>query len=341
METHASNQDRACSAPNAERKASDAKGSVFTWIGRVLMLLGLIFVGLRFWSYRYSVGSELANPVLLFTTVLFSVIYAASCLLLALGWWLILHARIQQETRLPWRAAWRIYGKTQIAKYIPGNIFHFAGRHVLSAQEGISHSRLVMAATLEIIMMLLATGLISLLAVRSVIDSLRYFNSYASLIAGVGVVVAGSVALFYVARRFDAKNLLAALRLRWLLGAQSSYLLFFLISAGLFFCLLKVGAVGWSASYWPAVFESYAVAWAIGFVIPGAPGGLGVREAILVALLSSLLPEKTVLVSALLFRVVTTFGDILFFSGSVNSWLHRAISPALVLALTLVLECVT
>jgi uncharacterized membrane protein YbhN (UPF0104 family) len=299
-------------APDFERQKPKTGRSILVWSGRTLMFAGLTFVGFRCWSYRHSVEEQLADPVFLFTTLLFSVLYAASCLLLAFGWWSSLHSR--GECRMRWRTAWTIYGRTQIAKYVPGNIFHFAGRHLLSANEGISHSQLLMAASLEIIMMLLAAGVISSLAFSRVIEWLRASDYYFLVAIGIGVGLIGSVALLYLACRIH--NRLPRLRWERLFAAQASYLFFFLISTLLFFALLKLGQSNLSSSNWPAVFGSYAVAWTIGFVIPGAPGGLGVREAVLLALLSGLLPEKSQLVSVLMFRVVTTLGDILFFFGS-------------------------
>jgi glycosyltransferase 2 family protein len=283
------------------------------------MLLGLIFVGIRFWSYRDSVGYQLINPVLFFATLSCSIAYAASCLLLAFGWWLILHSQSRAERWLPWRIVWPIYGRTQIAKYIPGNIFHFTGRHVLSAREALLHVQLVAAATIEIIMMLIAAGSIGLLAARTLGDTMRRLSSNLPWIAGVGMIVVGSVVLSCLFLRFRTNNRLVRVPWRLLFGAQMSYLFFFLISAALFLFLLELGGQTWSVSHWPVIIGSYAVAWAIGFVVPGAPGGLGVREALLVAFLSGLLPEK----SALAFRAVTTLGDILFFAGAATARINR------------------
>jgi uncharacterized membrane protein YbhN (UPF0104 family) len=47
--------------------------------------------------------------------------------------------------------------------------------------------------------------------------------------------------------------------------------------------------------------------------VPGAPGGLGVREAALVTLLGATLGQSTVLLAAVMFRIITTLGDGLFF----------------------------
>jgi hypothetical protein len=53
-----------------------------------------------------------------------------------------------------------------------------------------------------------------------------------------------------------------------------------------------------------------AAAWLAGFVTPGAPGGLGVREAILVMALEGTLGKGGALAAAALFRAATTLGDV-------------------------------
>ena len=50
-----------------------------------------------------------------------------------------------------------------------------------------------------------------------------------------------------------------------------------------------------------------------GFVTVGAPAGIGVREAAIILALSGTMGEPTAITVALLFRVLTTLGDVLFF----------------------------
>lgn len=68
------------------------------------------------------------------------------------------------------------------------------------------------------------------------------------------------------------------------------------------------------------IMMTFSVAWIAGFITPGAPAGLGVREAIIVALLTHLIDEPQSLLVALIFRLVSIFGDILFFVFSY--WLY-------------------
>lgn len=62
---------------------------------------------------------------------------------------------------------------------------------------------------------------------------------------------------------------------------------------------------------WPSWLGAFALAWTLGLVVPGAPGGLGVFEAALLLRLSGALPEPAVLAVALSYRLVVTFADLL------------------------------
>lgn len=61
---------------------------------------------------------------------------------------------------------------------------------------------------------------------------------------------------------------------------------------------------------------AYAASWIIGFVTPGSPGGIGVREALLILILQMYISESQAVTLALVFRIITTLGDILFFFSS-------------------------
>ena len=74
---------------------------------------------------------------------------------------------------------------------------------------------------------------------------------------------------------------------------------------GLSFLPANVGAASTAAIY--------ILAWLIGFAIPGAPGGLGVREVFIVVNLTPATGEPKALVFALMMRLASTIGDVLFF----------------------------
>jgi hypothetical protein len=61
-----------------------------------------------------------------------------------------------------------------------------------------------------------------------------------------------------------------------------------------------------------------ALAWVVGFVTPGAPGGLGVREALLVVMLAPLFTAASASILVIALRMATTLADLFCF---VAGWL--------------------
>ena len=119
-----------------------------------IILLSFWFIGEKFWEHQNWLRNSALNYKLLITIFICSVIYGLSEFLLSFAWRRLLkmcgHKDISANT------CNRIYGKSQIAKYIPGNVFHVVGRHILGSQAGIRNIVLVGATIYEIL------GLISI-----------------------------------------------------------------------------------------------------------------------------------------------------------------------------------
>jgi uncharacterized membrane protein YbhN (UPF0104 family) len=96
------------------------------------------------------------------------------------------------------------------------------------------------------------------------------------------------------------------------LRAYCYYVLFFVITGGLLAVLVYVCADSIDINLVMHVLVSYSAAWLVGYITPGAPGG-GVRDAMLVILLSRVITQPQAILVALLFRIVTVSGDILYF----------------------------
>lgn len=75
---------------------------------------------------------------------------------------------------------------------------------------------------------------------------------------------------------------------------------------------------------WSGWLAGFALAWAIGLVVPGAPGGLGVFEAALLLRLGGAIPEAPLLAIALSYRLVATLADVLGAGcARLDGWLDR------------------
>ena len=61
---------------------------------------------------------------------------------------------------------------------------------------------------------------------------------------------------------------------------------------------------------WFTWLAAFSLAYAVGLVVPGAPGGLGVFEATLLLRLGSSVDEAALLAVALSYRVISTLADL-------------------------------
>ena len=87
-------------------------------------------------------------------------------------------------------------------------------------------------------------------------------------------------------------------------------LAFVLLRFAGFYCC--VWAFDLQGSIEPGVWlAGFALAWTVGLVVPGAPGGLGVFEAVLLLRLGVALPEAPLLAVALSYRLMVTLADLL------------------------------
>jgi hypothetical protein len=55
----------------------------------------------------------------------------------------------------------------------------------------------------------------------------------------------------------------------------------------------------------------FSLAWSLGLVVPAAPGGVGVFEAFLLLFVGKSIPQNTILISLIYFRVISTSADLL------------------------------
>lgn len=222
--------------------------------------------------------------------------YGASNALLARAWWQLLN---YFELQAPWPWALKTYGVSQINKYIPGNIFHLAGRQALGMSAGMAARPLAQSALWELVMLALLGLLYGALATPL---GWPHMPAAAAIVLWASLLTCGYVAL----RRLGARPLAQAMC--W----QASFLM---MSGAVFIAVLlmssQTSAVAYSAL--PSVCGAYVLAWLAGLVTPGAPAGVGVREAVLLLLLGGLFTPADLLVAVVLGRVVTASGDLLFY----------------------------
>lgn len=261
-------------------------------------MAGIVFVGFRLHSYWGSLDKSRLDAATLLVSIGLAIIYAASNIFLAWSWKELL---AHLKAPLPWQTSIKIYGVSQLARYLPGNIFHLAGRQALGMAAGISASALAKSTVLEL-------GLIAFAGALFLALVLPVFWQ--------GLPIASGLLLW------SAMLAIAAIGLNkvWGCHIKKAFLLqvLFLSVSGVVFVVLVERLSGQHVrpSLWMMAGGAYVVAWLVGLVTPGAPAGVGVREMVLIFLLGHAIPETELLPAVVVSRLVTVAGDVLFFIGA-------------------------
>lgn len=278
--------------------------------GGLLTLAALVFVAVAVQRSFGQLQADLARPGFLTAIALGSGGYALLLVLLASAWRGLVVAIDGPVLRFG--AALGIYARTQVYKYLPSNVLHMVGRYVEAHRAGASHRALGIAQVAELALLAGAGGLVAaVLAMPLLRGQLRAYGLEPWLLPVIVVACSALATVLFVvvSRRLEVKRLAARVIGRGVV-AFGLYLLFMLGSGGLAWSLAVV-------SDGPAPLEIVgitAAAWLVGFLVPGAPGGLGVRDAVLIAGLTAAgIPGATTI--ALGHRLITTAGDALMASA--------------------------
>ena len=233
--------------------------------------------------------------------------YGATLLLLAENW----HRLVAiSGTGQPARArTCRIFTDTQLAKYLPGNVLHIVTRHLRLKDDTLTHGVLARAFLFETAALVLGAAMLA----AAVLSIAPPTNGTPAVIwaefatpAQFGVV---GITLLAIALGLATVRRPSAVALRTFLISLAMTAAFFAVSGGSFYLICASIA----AQPDPALIGFAAIAWIAGFVVPGAPGGLGPREAVLLALAAPSLGEPAALLAIALYRCTTLLGDVICF----------------------------
>lgn len=285
-------------------------------LGWTLVVLALGLVAQRLVS---GGGAALLfeRPDALWTVVPAAVVYGGICILLTAAWWALLRSFARGGP--PFSTAHRIFALSQIGKYLPGNVMHFVGRAAMARAEGISIARAGFTMVQESVLMMTAA-----LGVAAVLGGTHWLGlppeltlpaTLLMILAALAVSSAPHIAArFGLGRAGEPSRIGADIRrLAWTGVAFLAYAIFFCLSGALFLALMD--ALG-APVPWPLGIAVVCAAWLLGFVTPGASAGIGIREAVLIGVLEPHAGAAAT-AAALLFRLVTTGGDVVLFATGV------------------------
>lgn len=237
-------------------------------------------------------------------------VYLGSALVITLlahiwtGWvWSWIFQSLNQKVSGFW--AIRVYLKTNIAKYIPGNIWHYYGRIRLATEANIPTSIATLSVLLEPLLLAAAALLVALVG-TSQNRLLQVFSLAIVLIAIHPLILNQGIKLVSKlknksneVKKIDGYPFLPLLGELGFLGLRG---------AGFVLTFWALHPV--NLSQIPILISSFSLAWLLGLVVPGAPGGIGVFEATATALLGALFSPGLILSVVALYRLISILAEV-------------------------------
>lgn len=230
----------------------------------------------------------------------------------------------------------RVYLKTNIAKYLPGNVWHHYGRIVAAKNATSSTGAATLSVVLEPVLMAAAALIIVILfgtqftvANTNIVWRILQFLCLVAILCALHPWFLNPVIRFVhnlKAKKLDkdtnsSVNLkLERYPLRPLLG-ELGFL--GLRSAGFILTIFALGPL--NAGQIPLLLGAFSFAWLLGFVVPGAPGGLGVFEATAIALLQNHFPAALVISAIALYRLISIIAET---AGATLAWLDERLAAS-------------
>lgn len=301
-----------------------------------VLIVTALFVWYAVRALRGHDLSVYATPRAALGIALAALAWTCGAPLLALAWRGLLQGL---GIRRSLRELFAIVGITQFAKYVPGNVAQYIGRVGMSLARGIPARPLAVTIVLETLLVIAAavvmgvgTGAMSDIGLLAV----RHHGSQLALVALLVMLAIIGLFVFhrfapFVLRRF-APRYAPALD-GTLLPPRAVFARAFVIYCGLYIAM-GIGLIllarcllpGASHDYW-LLTAALALSWVVGFVTPGAPGGLGVREGLLLLMLAPVYTAASASVLVIALRIATTLGDVLILALGLVALPRRADTP--------------
>lgn len=190
----------------------------------------------------------------------------------------------------------QIISRFNILKYLPGSFWQYLVRHIQLSVENVKHGTLVKIALYEMLILCVASLSIAIV--------LLFFVVGGGIFVTIGAFLASGMLIYFYQKAKGS-----------LLTSITFYVVYTLIHCSGFAIALAIatgGKVAFDASL-IAIFI-YLISWVVGMLVPGAPGGIGVREATALMLMQQS-PISIIEISAamIIVRISYVFAELLFF----------------------------
>ena len=279
-------------------------------LGTAIGVAGLVFVAVRIGRDREAIADavESSEPGWLIVAV---VVGLAAMTLLGVNWLVIVR---QGGAPAPWRRGLYWFFVGQLGKYVPGGIWPIVGQAELAHRDRTPRPVAYWSTAMSMVATLL--GAVVVAAIAGMVSPAG--SRLIPLLLGVGLIVGFAAlahrrvraALHRLAARFTSRELRLP-EARWFASIVARYLPVWVLFSGMNIFSARALGAPLDADLVVTLIYATCVSWIAGFVIIGLPGGLGVREAVFISMMTAPLGAGLAVSVAVISRVVSVAVDLL------------------------------
>lgn len=293
-------------------KINSLASKFLKWLGTLISIGAIVFF---IWMIAKSINTQDISTYIVsnMKNILLSIlVYSVAWVPISMAW--VITAR-QCEINAKLSVLLNILYLSQAAKYLPGNIGQYIGRIYLAGRSGIKLKTTTLAMAVEIAAILIACAILTsaMFLLNLNVDTTLTVNwFYEWIIKYTGLVITFiALGLFifitYSKKVFFKQKLLGFSLVTSLMIINISC---FAVS-NVIIVSNMLNEINFTIIL--NIFSAVVVSWFAGFITPGSPAGIGIREIVLFALLSGVIAENSLILAAVIFRLVTIIGDLFAF----------------------------
>jgi len=288
-------------------------------LGNIVMLIAVIFIVKKIIDMDIDFSQLKSTSVI--SALIISFVIQTAIVVMGCFPWLVFTQALSGK-KIPFSKTMPVYTQSNIYKYLPGNVFQYVGRNKLASDMQISHVDVACATVMDIFFCVFSTGIISAVLLGGTIAKLigKYGKNF--LIIGICVISVVAVILFVLYFKFRDKFRQYISRYSKIFKGSNRFemikgiLYYFLqntVSAFMYYFSMKLifGDTSGDFSLIITLTGAFMFAWIIGFITPGAPGGIGIRESVMIFVFGE--AHEEIMLFVLVMRISSIFADVMAF----------------------------
>lgn len=257
-------------------------------LGRIISIAAIIYIVLFLFNLSNSIDKNIISPHLIIAFIV-SIIGGVFCVLIyTLSYQNIL--KNVSNTSVSFRPIAILYLKSNVFKYVPSNVMHYVGRNVLANSFKLSQRDILKSSVIEI----LNTVIVTVTFCASI-----FAWNYSPILS---FIIIGIVFCIYRVKKLE---LSFCLILFTSFITNSFVVMFYSIITG----------AGFITSF-SNISIIQSISWLAGFLTPGAPGGIGIKEFVMLHLGNADISKELAII-AVIQRISSIITDILGFLISI------------------------